>query len=508
MTLKAEFEAQDAKRANVTERVRECAAFTIPWVLPEENTKGTDTILQPYQSLGSSGIENLVGKLVGSLFPTGTPWWSTVPSAQARTSDLSPEDMEAFKATLLARDLLIESKLDDTNYRIAQRAVLENVMVAGNSLAFLTRDYMLKTFRFDQYVQRRAGGRLSWVIASEQVDVTSLPDETIAAAALDREKLMAGEPADRIQSLYTKAEWQRGGSWVITQEINEHQVKTSEEPVSPFFSVGYRELAGEDYSRGFVEARLGDLRSFNGLAGAILDLTIAAARLVPVYDPAKGWTTADLTSPNGQPRAGRVDGSTPNGIGFLQSNKHNDISVAMTYSQMIEKRLAKAMLLESSAQPTGERVTAAQIMRIARELEGALGGVYTHIAEEIQKPFLNRVIWQMERDKLLVPLPANAKAHELSILTGIEALRRQAELDRLLLAMQVLGPIPGAMQRIKFELLADRILRLLGINTPELIKTPEELEAELEKQRQAGLDTAASEQAIKSIGAIAENSAA
>ena len=508
MSIKSDFDTANKQRQTVLDRLRACAAFTIPWVLPNDDIAETDEILQPYQALGAQGVENLVGKLLVSLFPTGTPWWSSRPSAEARAGDLPPDVLEAFANHLAARDLLIEGKLDSTNYRMAQRSALEQIIVLGNSMTRLTSDYQTRGYRPDQYVQRRIAGKMVWLIVAEAADVLMLNDETLAKAALSRTDFEGKPIGERIKTIYTQAERQSDDRWVMTQELNEHEVQTSEEPSCPFFACGYREIPGESWSRGFVEARLGDLRSFNGLARAIVDLTVAAARCVPVADPRHGWKASDLTRPNGVVVLGKVEGSIPHGVGFLQSNKAQDISVAQHISDQIEKRLGKAFLLETFAQPEGERVTAAQIMRIARELEGALGGVYAHIADEIQKPFLARFIWQMEKDNLLPAMPETVqRGQRVTILTGIEALRRQAELERLLGAMQILSSIPGALEKLKFDVIAERILRYLGVETTNLIKTPEELQAEIEANAQQLLQTEAGKKAIETIGNVAEKAA-
>ena len=47
---------------------------------------------------------------------------------------------------------------------------------------------------------------------------------------------------------------------------------------------------------------------------------------------------------------------------------------------------------------------------IAKELEGALGGPYVHIVEEMQRPLVERTLRQLERDKVLVPMRAEARA--------------------------------------------------------------------------------------------------
>ena len=515
-TIAKQYEQAANFRETILERVRDASVMTVNSVLPPVNDTDASEWDRAYQSLGAMGVENLVGRLLMALFPPGTPWFRfMVAPATAADPTVDPAELNDLEAFLYARELQVQSRLDATDYRAQYRTQLEHLIVAGNTLGLMQDDYEVRPYRMDQWVQfRDAAGRILWIITCEVVDAETMDPKDLQKAGLSEASLKQSltnpydGKTDLRPKMYTRAMRQRNGSWKIEQELNDKIINTSFEPVTPFLQAGYIESVSEHWSRSFVDRRMGDLRSLNGLTHAVNDLTAAAARCVPVVDPTKGWQPRDLTRANGQVIVGRVDGNVPNGLGFLQSNKSQDIQAAMAQIQAIENRLGRSMLLETASQPTGERVTATQVMRIARELDGALGGPFAKIAKEMQRPLLDRTVYQMERDRILAPIPDFLKEHvEVRILTGLEALSRQMDLDKLIAAVQMLSQLPGALERLNMDVVADRILRYMAVNTDGIIKTPEQMRAEVEAQAQQQLRAEAQSQAVQTLGAVVEERA-
>ena len=507
-SIEAVFGKWDGERGAFMTRARECAAFTLPDVLPWQWSGLDADIYRPFQSLGSDGTANLVSKLLMALFPTGLPWFGHRPSIRLRASDASPEQLEEFADWLFLRDRLILEHMEAQHYRVAMRSLLEHVLVVGDTVGRITDDYEIQQYRKDHFVLRRNGrGRVRAVITKERVEAEELDDEVLARMAQTREELQKLSD-ERELWLYTMGERQRDGRWSIRQQILKQTVVESVEPVNPYLTPGYVELPGEHYSRSFIEERIGDLRSFNGLSKAILDAAAIAAKHNPVVDPTKNWVATDLETPNGAVLEGRVTGNVPDGIGYIRVEKSHDMAFALNQSDRIEKRLGKQLLLETAARREGERVTATEVMRTARELDGALGAAYARICGEIQQPYLDRITYQMERDRLLVPLPKPMDpAVDVQILTGMAAIRQTGDLEKLGAAMQLAGQMPGGLERIRFDEVVRQIFKALNLPIDKLLKTDDEIAAEREAAlRQQGLVEAQS-QAIQSAGSIAETAA-
>ena len=448
----------------------------------------------------------LVSKLGVALFRPG--WFRHKPSAKLE-ANVAENELEGFKALLYERDRTILAKLESTQYRIKMQVLLENIVVIGPALGKMMDSYHIKAFRFDQWVQKLASDSDPlWLITLEKKDPLQLSDEILAKAGLQRDQLESKSDSERDLELYTRCTKQSRGGFVIEQELNKKIIKTSEEPVTPYLRPGYIEVPGENYSRGFVEERLGDLRSYNGLNRAILIGTTAAAKVHPVIDESKGFRVADLMKKSGTILTGRVVGGVVDGVGYVRVDKNADFSVAMNHAAVIEKRLGKQFLLETEAQPEGERVTKYQVQRIARQLEGALGGVYTHIADELQRPLIERTEYQMQRDGLLQPLPKGlADEVEIELLTGVEALSRQGELERLGGALEFVAQIPGAVERINWGAVTTDIFRGFDTDADRYIKSEAQIQAERQAVMQQQLQAVAGEQAAKTAGAVVEGAA-
>ncbi len=510
-TIASEFQQADQARSGVLEKVRECAALTCPAVLPPEGSSAGDQLSSPYQSLGLRAFESIVGKTAMSLFPNGLPWFREVPSAEARVApDITPEGLAGWSALLLANELLMTSKMDATNYRLVMRRTIEDVLVAGESCSHLMEDYQLRRFRPDQFVTRRSqGGQRLATLVKESKDVTTLTEDQIAKSGIDVSKYENKTGKDRCVDLYTKESWQRAGDWVIRQEINGKVVNESLDPVSPFIVTTYRHYGAEEHPRGFVEGRLGDLKSFNSVSTDILDGIGVIVKMLLFADATQGADPKELLRPNGSVIMGKVTNGIPDGYGMLVSNKHLDLQVAADWANGLKNDLGQSMLLETASQPTGDRVTAAQVMRIARELDGAFGGVYVNIADEMQRPFLKRFKWQMKRDRLLIPVSAEYDKYAYSqVLTGAEALSRQMELDRFLQAIQIVHQLPGGAERLRYESIIPYIFEGFAVDGGRFVNTPEEMKAALDQAAQRQMQSDAGKQTIQTIGALVEQGAA
>ncbi len=301
-SIQAQFDNADGERQNELAIAREAAAFTDPTMLPPDSTSPGMALNRAYQCLGTDGLENLVSKMIVAHFPPGIPWSRYIVSEQLRRdpqmqepfSDATgvwPSALMALEAWLYERERTIMGEFAATDYRVKMRTTFQHILGVGNSmLECLGKypNYGFRNYRFDNFVQRRGSdSKLIWLIVRERMHHSELSDEILAKANLRRDDLKRN--AGRVNDLwlYTRAAKDTYGAtkWTIEQELNKVVVNTSVEQVNPFIAVGYRELCGENYSRGFVEERLPELRSVNGLTKATLDMAVAAAKLHPVIDP-------------------------------------------------------------------------------------------------------------------------------------------------------------------------------------------------------------------------------
>ena len=200
-----------------------------------------------------------------------------------------------------------------------------------------------------------------------------------------------------------------------------------------------------------------------------------------------------MVNPNGTTRA-RTLAKSPNGaivegsaadVTVLQSQKAQDLSIAAQTAQTITDRLAYAFLLTESTVRRAERVTAEEIRLVTQSIERQLGGAFSLLSQELQLPLVNRMMTRLQKKKKLPKLPK--KFISPAIITGIEALGRGNDLNRLDFFIQGMAQAIGAEAIGQFVNLREYIKRratALGIDTLGLIKTEEELMAEMQQAQQ------------------------
>ena len=235
-------------------------------------------------------------------------------------------------------------------------------------------------------------------------------------------------------------------------------------------------MDGEDYGRGYVEEYLGDLKSLESLTQSIVEGSAAAAKVLFLVGPNGTTRVKTLAeSPNGAIVTG-----DDNDVSSLQLGKSQDFNVAQQTIQMLQTRLSRVFLMNSSIRRDAERVTAQEIRIAHQELEIALGGVYAVLSQEFQLPLVELLMSKMQKENKIPKLPEEGL--KPLIVTGVEALGRGEDMNKLGIFMQQLSPLgPEVLKEINVD---DYIIRLagsLGIDTEGLVKSPEEKKLEAEE---------------------------
>jgi hypothetical protein len=511
------FMREDAKRFNILERARQCAALTRPWILPEIGQVEGNKMPETFTSIPSRGISNLEGRLLMALYPPGTSFFRLLPASHIRFSqNVDTKQVQAFTQALSIQELLMMARLESadmgagsnrrrTGFRSRKRQAITQILVTGDVLEQFTDDYRLRVFRRDQYVTCRDSSQdVKFHIVSEKIDPAILPPEIMSIADIGADDIERSYD-ERGVDLYTRCAWQPYSRvWLVEQEINKKIIRTSEEPVTPYMSTPFELAPGEDYGRGFIESNLGDVRTLNELHERLLDFAGMCSKFVPCIDYNSQVRASDLAKPSGEVIEARVAAGAVQDIAFLSVNKSSDFQVV--YQTAVEKRrdLAVAMLMEADAAPKGERVTAFQIQRIASELEGALGGVYAPIADAQQVPLVERLLYQMQRDALIPSLPRNSM--DIEAVTGIAALSREADKAKLLQLVATVAQFGQEMtKRIDLGVLFDTLLRQSGIFEPGLIKTNDQVAAEASAAMQQAVEMEAQKKLIQVGGDVMTN---
>lgn len=460
-------------------RARECSTLTIPTLQPPEGSSGSTVLPTPYQSLGARGINNLSAKLLLALFPLNTPFFRMVVDDFTLEQVTKREGMRAEVEKALNRvERAAMTEIETKAIRVSIGEAMKHLINSGNVMLYMTPENGVRVFRLDRYVvSRDPMGNVLEHITKEDVSPSSV-SPVLAAMAKDiptpSDPTKTGD--DRTLSIYTRV-WRNGNHFKVHQEINDIIVPGSEGsyPIdkSPWLPLRWTKMDGEDYGRGYVEEYLGDLKSFDALSQVILEGSAAAAKVLFLVKPnGVTKTTTVSNSKNGAVLSGDAEDVT-----VVQVGKFADFQVALKCMEEIKDRLQFAFMLNTAVQRAGERVTAEEIRYVANELEDALGGVYSTLSQELQYPFVTRLLFQMERQKRLPVLPRELARP--TITTGLEALGRGHDLNKLQSFLQVLAPLgPEVLQQ--YMNVSDFITRsgtALGIDMSGLVKTADEVAA-------------------------------
>jgi hypothetical protein len=125
---------------------------------------------------------------------------------------------------------------------------------------------------------------------------------------------------------------------------------------------------------------------------------------------------------------------------------------------------------------------------MAQELETALGGVYSILSQEFQMPLVNLILARLESQGKMPKMPKDSV--KPTIVTGMEALGRGQDLNKLAQFLQYLQPLGPQViaQEMNIDDYIDRLGASLGIDTNGLIKSPEQKQQEqamMAEQQQA-----------------------
>jgi len=483
------YEHLTADRDAFLMRARAAAELTIPTLMPPSGHSGHTEYSTPFQAVGARGVNNLASKLLLTLLPPNSPFFRlTIDDFDLQ--ELAGPDARGRVEDALARiERSATHEIEAKALRVPAYEALKQLIVSGNVLVFLPPEGGMKVYRLDRYVTQRDNmGNLLKVIVKE----------TIATVALPENVQQALQESDDFQNRADKKECdlftcirREGKRYKIHQEVEGIVVPKSEGsyPMDkvPWLALRFIAIDGENYGRGFIEEYLGDLKSLEALSRAVVEGSAASAKVLFLVRP-NGTTKqrALADSPNGAIVAGDA-----NDVSTLQVNKFNDFRVAADTAQTITERLSFAFLLNSAVQRNADRVTAEEIRFMAQELETALGGIYSILSQEFQLPLVNLLLARMEKTGKMPKFPKDTLKPQ--IVTGLEALGRGQDLNKLALFLQHLQPL--GPQVVAEELnVTDYIARLgasLGIDTAGLVKSAEQKQAEqqaaLEAQQQQQL---------------------
>lgn len=495
VTARGRYESMEIDREIYLRRARDCALLTIPGLMPPAGHNGTNDLYKPYQSVGADGVNNLASKLALVLFPPGNPFFKlelddfTIEKIAAR---LTADAMESFRAksdeALGKMERTVVGNMEENGVRSVLFEIFKHLIVTGNILVHVLEDGKLKAIPMDKFVLKRDGaGNIIEIVVKECMNKKSLPPEAKRCyEEYEKENTEEKDTRNNVD-IFTWIVRNEDGSFKYHQEICNkvipESVGTNPADKMEWLALRWGHVAGEDYGRSRCDEYIGDLQSLEEIEKAIILWTTQAAKLLIMVDEGGSTRKKDIE----QSESGDIIDGDADDVSFLHVEKAQDFQIVNTMAQEKRSRLERAFLMASSVQRDAERVTAEEIRAMIGELEQSLGGVYSVLAEELQRPLVIRLMAVMEKKGKLPSLPKDS-APKPKIVTGIQGLGRAGDFQKVLTfantIVETLGQ-PALQQYLNPLDFIKRAAAAIGVDTNGLIKTPDQVQQESQQAMMA-----------------------
>ena len=467
------------------------ASMTLPKImLPDGVTVENATFTNQYQSIGAQAVNHLANRLMIAMFAPSRPSFRLIPTDELRKQLMAEGASEEDIAPILAEaERKAARQLDSRAQRSKLYTAMKHLIITGQILLCLKDDLIRSVGLKYWCVKRRADGTPHTIVMREVLKADELAEEV--------QPFAHAASADTEVSLYTVISFDEKGRvtedlWVDNTQLPAKFSSKYTPDTNPWIVVHWDLGDESDYATGLVEEYAADFERISALSQAISDGSILALDTRNLVDQSGMTSVEDMKNgKSGDFVPGRKDDITPVTVGSYPALAPGDQIL-----QRYEKRVAQAFLLHSAIVRQADRVTAEEIRMIAQELETSLGGVYSALAAALQTPIARWLLRQ-------ISLPISAKDFDLAVVTGLDALSRNGDLEALQRGLEILGKVallPQELQaRLKMDQLAARIGEGVGYDLSKVLKSQEELAQE----QQAAAASRSAEATVTAAGEAA-----
>lgn len=488
----------EAKKRGLMDRVERYAALTIPKVcLPDGVDIESMDQTHDYQSIGAQAVNHVVNKLMTAMFAPSRPFFRVTEGKATKKSMMEANIPETQLGAILAkmeRDGALQ--LDKMGQRPKLYQACRHLVVTGSALMILDKDIIRIMGLKYWCVKRNARGEVHTLIIRERLAFDELEEKV-------KDKLRdLYHNTDSIVSHYRLIKKTPQG-YRMTQHVDEHELGNDfamrwTEAKMPYRVLSW-DLADEsDYATGLVEEYIGDFEAASVLSEAVVTGAVVGTEFRWVANPSGMTSIEDFrNSVNGDVIPGNAKD-----VNAISPPVGEAVKIAQAVNQGYEQRIARGFLMGSAVTRQAERVTAEEIRLTAMELESSFGGVYSALAPSMQGPI---ALWMLSA----ADTPIAGTDLGVLVLTGLDALSRNGDLENLKQAILTLGglmQVPEQLQnRIKWEDLAEFVGQGCGVDLKRFVMddaTYQQVVAQ--QQAQAGAAEAATAGATASAEAQAQ----
>ncbi|WP_266031216.1 portal protein [Brucella intermedia] len=433
------YEQQRAKREGPVALGRRLADIISPSTFPPEQWQNGDPLPVINQSVNAYAVNTLASKMMLSAFPPGLPGWRFTPEEQKLDPDIEqdPELYSEITYALARREEVHRARLEATQCRSAYVQYSKLKLITGNACVLWTDIDHPVVYNMHHYVVKREASGVPLVVVLKQSVSRQVADDDVIDAA-DRHRAERKKPEgnvwdDEIIIYHVQKLINQEGKrkYLYWQEVEGGEVVAGTEAETDFdtptlYAGGMIPSYGSDWYLPYCSDYEGDLQAVETYASALQDGAAAAARFLTLVDPTGQTRIKDvLEADNLEVIPGREQD-----VRTLRADKGGDLAVASQEMEKAVRRLGQAFLMFSSVQRSGERVTAEEWRILAQEIDQAMGGLYSQVAQTSQRFFVLRFILLHElSDKSIGKLPEGLV--RTTVVTGIDSMSQSTEGSRL-----------------------------------------------------------------------------
>ena len=421
-----------------------------------------------------------------ALLPPQTTFFKLQIRDDKLSEELDPNIRSELDLSLSKMERMVMDHINASNDRVIVHQAVLNLVVGGNALIFMNKEG-LKHFPINRYVVNRDGdGNVIEIVTKELISrkvlgVDSLPQPKPNSPA-DNGPTTGSDDEDVEVYTYVRQE-EKSGKWIWHQEVFDKILpgsrSTAPKNNSPWLVLRFASVDGEDYGRGRVEQFLGDLKSLEALTQALVEGSAAAAKVVFLVSPSSTTKPQTLM----QAGNGAIVQGRPDDVAVVQVGKTADFRTASDMATALEQRIGDAFLVLHIR--NSERTTAEEVRLTQFELEQQLGGLFSLLTVEFLVPYLDRTLMVLQRSGALPKIPKNLVKPQ--IVAGVNALGRGQDNQSLTQFIQTIAQTMGPEAIAKYIDTTEYLKRLAaaqGIDYLNLIKSPEQLQQDMQQQQQ------------------------
>jgi hypothetical protein len=450
--IMAEFEGLQQVRNKYRDRAREYAKVTLPYLLPETEQTDSNEFQNDYNTEGAKLVNALANRYTETLFPAGRSFvkldlTEEQYSMQEQAGQSKADIMTTFAR--IERDFRV--KFGEIQARATILDAMKHLIVTGNALLHLPQEGNLMNYAIDEYVVLRdLSGKVLKIITEDKKAVMSLPED-IRSAVIAGMDIDADADLTQINvSLFTyiRRDPDNPEQWLVDQAVESIPVGEQNiynDQTLRWFPVIWNRTRREMYGRGLVEEHFGSFWTMSILSEA---LAVGAVTLADIKFLVRPGSMVDVARMNAS-ASGTYHYGDPDDINAVTSDKNRDMMMIQDVIEAYKRHLGEVFMYLPSTMRDAERVTAEENRLRARELESGHGGVYSMLADGLQKPLAILIFNQMGISDL------ESSGVEIVISAGLNALSRGAENDKINHWMSDLSQTnnvpPDVRQRIKMS---------------------------------------------------------